>query len=143
MSRKALFAGLVFDEFDHPLQAASIGADPAYVINDAGFLRHIPSEQIDNAILNEMKKLIQGNENLVSEQAAKMLGADDLFSRAMIANQLKNIDKQFDMLFETGIPEELRAYLGMTGFKVVVDYHGNVLQVHQAGTSGGGEDEGE
>jgi hypothetical protein len=143
MPRQALFTGLVFDEFDRPLQAASIGADPAYVINDDGFLRHIPAEQIDNAILNEMKKLIQGNENLVSEQAAKMLGADDLFSKAMIANQLKNIDKQFGMLFETGIPEELRAYLGMTGFKVIVDYHGNLLQVHQAGSSGSGEDEGE
>ena len=144
MSRQALFPGLVFDEFDRPLGVASIGADPAYVIDDAGFHRHIPAEQIDNAILNEMKKLIQGNEGLVSEQAAKMLGADDLFSRALIINQLKNIDKQFDMLFETGIPEELRAYLGMSGFKVIVDYHGNVLQVHQAGAAGGGDgDDGE
>ena len=143
MPRKALFGGLVFDEFDRPLQTSSIGVEPAYVINDDGFLRHIPSAQIDGAILNEMKQLIQGNENLVSEQAAKMLGTDDLFSRAMITNQLKNIDKQFDMLFETGIPEELRLYLGMTGFKVIVDYHGNVLKVHQAGASGGGEEEGE
>ena len=143
MPRQPLFGGLVFDEFDRPLQTASIGVEPAYVINDDGFLRHIPSEQIDNAILNEMKQLIQGNENLVSDQAAKMLGAEDLFSKAMITNQLKNIDKQFGMLFENGIPEELRAYLGMTGFKVIVDYHGNLLHVHQAGASGGGEDEGE
>ncbi len=137
MSRQALFAGLVFDEYGRPLQVGSIGAAPAYVINDDGFMRHISAEQIDNAILNEMKKLIQGNENLVSDQAAKMLGAEDLFSKAMITNQLKNIDKQFDMLFETGIPEEMRAYLGMTGFKVIVDYHGNVLQFHQPASSGG------
>ena len=141
MTRQALFVGLVFDEFDRPLESGSIGADPAYIINDDGFRRHIPAEQIDRVILNEMKKLIQGNEGLLSEQAAKMMGADDLFSRAMIENQLKNIDKQFDMLFEVGIPEDMRAYLGMSGFKVIVDYHGQVLEVRPGGGSGddGGE----
>ena len=135
MIRQVLFSGLVFDEFDRPLEVGSIGTDPTYIINDAGFRRHIPSEQIDRVILNEMKKLIQGNEGLLSEQAAKMMGADDLFSRAMIENQLKNIDKQFDMLFEVGIPEDMRAYLGMSGFKVIVDYHGVVLEVRPGGAA--------
>ncbi len=142
MSPKALFPGLVFDEYDHPLTVGYIGADPAYIIDDAGFHRYIPAEQIDRFILNEMKKLIQGNEGFLSEQAAKMLGTDDLFSKAMIQNQLKNIDKQFDMLFEVGIPEEMRAYLGMSGFKVTVDYHGQVLDVRQGGgISGDGDGE--
>jgi hypothetical protein len=133
MPRKALFHGLVFDESDHPLEVGQIGAEPAYVINDSGFRRHIPSEQIDRHVLDEMKKLIEGNENLISEQAAKMMGAEDLFSKAMIENQLKNIDRQFDLLFEVGIPEDMRAYLGMIGFKVIVDYHGEVVEVRQAG----------
>jgi len=141
MTRQALFVGLVFDEFDRPLEGGSIGSDPAYIINDDGFRRHIPAEQIDRVILNEIKKLIQGNEGLLSEQAAKMMGADDLFSRAMIENQLKNIDKQFDMLFEVGIPEDMRAYLGMSGFKVMVDYHGQVLEVRPGG--GAGDDGGD
>ena len=136
MTRQALFLGLVFDEFDHPLEVGSIGTDPAYVINDAGFRRYIPAEQIDRVILNEMKKLIQGNEGFLSEQAAKMMGADDLFSKAMIENQLKHIDKQFEMLFEVGIPEDMRVYLGMSGFKVIVDYHGAVLEVRPGGGSG-------
>ncbi|MCX6065801.1 MAG: hypothetical protein NT121_08615 [Chloroflexi bacterium] len=143
MHQKALFVGLVFDEFDQPLEAGLIGPEPAYVINDAGFRRHIPAEQIDNVILGEMKKLIQGNEGFLSEQTAKMIGADDLFSKAMIENQLKHIDKQFEMLYEVGIPEDMRAYLGMTGFKVIVDYHGNVMDIRQAGGSGGsGEGDG-
>ena len=141
MSHQALFAGLVFDEFNHPLEVGSIGTDPAYIINDAGFRRYIPSEQIDHFILNEMKKMIQGNEGFLSEQAAKMMGTDDLFSKAMIENQLKNIDKQFEMLFEVGVPEEMRAYLGMSGFKVIVDYHGVVLEVRSGG--GSGDDEGD
>ncbi|MEI7846240.1 MAG: hypothetical protein WCK35_10595 [Chloroflexota bacterium] len=139
MSRQTLFAGLVFDEFGHPLESGFIGSDPAYIINDDGFHRYIPAEQIDQVILNEMKKHIQGNEGFLSEQAAKMMGTDDLFSKAMIENQLKHIDKQFEMLFEVGIPEDMRAYLGMSGFRVVVDYHGQVLDVRPGG---GSSDEG-
>ena len=142
MLRRALFPGLVFDEYDRPLEIGVIGDEPAYVIDDAGFRRHIPAGQIDNAVLAEMKKLVEGNEGLLSEQAAKMLGANDLFSKAIIENQLKNIDKQFDMLFEVGIPEDMRAYLGMIGFKVIVNYHGEVIEVRQAGATGG-SDEGE
>jgi hypothetical protein len=140
MPRQALFQGLVFDEFDHPLGVGLIGNEPAYVIDDAGFQRYVPSEQVDRVVLNEMKKLVQGNEGILSEQAAKMIGAEDPFSKAMIANQLKNIDKQFDMLFEVGVPEDMRTYLGMIGFKVIVNYHGEVLEVRQAGAVGSGDE---
>jgi hypothetical protein len=143
MPRQALFPGLVFDEFDHPLEVGRIGEEPAYVIDDAGFRRHVPAAQIDNVVLGEMKKLIQGNEDFLSQEAAKMVGAEDPFSKAIIENQLKNIDKQFEMLFEIGIPEDMRAYLGMIGFKVIVDYHGEVLEVRQAGAVGGGNNDGE
>ncbi len=137
MTRQALFAGLVFDETDRPAEAAYVGAEPCYVVDDAGFRRHIPAEQVDRQVLDEIKNLIKGNEGLLSEQTAKMLGSEDPFSKAMIANQLKNIDQQFEQLFEIGIPEEMRAYLGMTGFKVMIDYHGNVIHVEQPGAESG------
>ncbi|HMV28492.1 MAG TPA: hypothetical protein PKE23_03845 [Anaerolineales bacterium] len=134
-----LFAGLIVDEDGNPVQAASIGSEPAYVIDDAGFKRHIPAEQVDRAVLNQMADMMKGSEDVLSEQTAKMLGQEDPFSKAMIANQLKNIDKQFDALMKTGFPEELRAYLGMMGFKIVINYHGEVVRVEQPGTSGGDE----
>ncbi|MCG2783494.1 MAG: hypothetical protein L6461_00145 [Anaerolineae bacterium] len=140
MPRNALFAGLVFDEFDHPAETAYVGAEPCYVVNDAGFRRHIPSEQVDRHVLAEIAGMMKGSEDLLSQQAAKMLGSDDPFSRAMIENQLKNIEQQFDMLFNVGIPEEMRAYLGMTGFKVIIDMQGKVLRFEQPGTTSG-EDE--
>jgi len=136
-----LFAGLVVDEDGNPVQTASIGSEPAYVIDDAGFKRHIPAEQVDRAVLNQMADMMKGSEDVLSEQTAKMLGQDDPFSKAMIENQLKNIDKQFDVLMKTGFPEEMRAYLGMMGFKVVINYHGEVVKVEQPGTSGGEGDE--
>ncbi len=142
MPRQPLFAGLVVDEADHPVGTALVGEEPCYVVDDAGFLRHIPSEQVDRQVLEAMRKQISGNEDMLSEQAAKMLGTDDIFSKALLENQLKNIDKQFDVILETGIPEESRAFMGMSGFKVVINVHGEVVRLDQpAATDEGGDGE--
>ena len=60
-----------------------------------------------------------------------MLGQEDIFTKAMIEQQLKHVDKQFDALMQAGIPEDGRAYLGMMGFKVVINVHGEVVRVEQ------------
>lgn len=141
MTRKALFGGLVIDENSRPAETAYVGDEPCYVVDDAGFRRHIPSEQIDRAVLGQIAELMKGSEDVISAQAAKMLGQEDIFTKAMIEQQLKNVDKQFDAVLETGIPEDARAYLGMLGFKVVIDMHGEVLRVEQPGAAGDGGDE--
>ena len=133
MPRQALFAGLVFDENDNPVDVTYVGSDPFYVVDDAGFHRHIPSEQVDQQVLESMRELIDGHEVILSEQTAKMLGQEDIFTRAMIESQLKNIDKQFDALFDAGIPEEGRAYMGMMGFRITIDVHGDVIEIDQPG----------
>lgn len=144
MTKKPLFPGLVFDENDHPAETAYVGEEPCYVVDDAGFRRHIPSGQVDRQVLGQMQELIKGSEDLVGAQAAKMLGQDDLFSVAAIATQLKNMDKQFDNMLEVGLPEDARAYLGMLGFKIVINVHGEVLRVDQPGIAsnddGGGDE---
>jgi hypothetical protein len=133
MTRHAIFAGLIIDENDQPVEVKYVGEEPCYAVNDSGFLRHIPSEQVDRQVLTAMTESIHGHEEVISEQTAKMLGQEDIFSVAMIANQLKNIEQQFDNLLNTGIPEEVRAYLGMLGFKVRINIHGDVLEVVQPG----------
>lgn len=143
MTKKPLFPGLVFDENDKPAGTAYVGDEPCYVVDDAGFRRHIPSEQVDKQVLERMQDLIKGNESLLSEQAAKMLGQEDVFSVAAIASQLKNMDRQFDSMLETGLPEEARAYLGMLGFKIVINMHGEVLRMDQPGAAGGDDHPGE
>ena len=139
MSNQPLFAGLVIDELGNLAESAFIGSEPCYVVNDSGFRRHIPAEQIDRAVLAQMADMMKGSEDLLSEQAAKMLGQEDPFSKALIEQQLKNIDKQFDALIQTGIPEDMRAYLGMMGFKIIINYHGEVLRIEQPGNGGGDE----
>ncbi len=90
-----------------------------------------------------MRKQISGNEGLLSEQAAKMLGTDDIFSKAMLQNQFKNIEQQFETLLKTGIPEESRAFMGMSGFKVVINVHGEVIRLDQPSASEEGGEDGE
>jgi len=134
MASQALFSGLIVDEFDNPVETVYIGSEPMYVVNDQGFRRHIPSEQVDRQVLEMMAGQIKGNEDILGEQAAKMLGQDDIFSRALILNQLKNIDQQLDQVFKTGIPEEGRAYMGMMGFRIIINVHGEVVGLNQPGT---------
>ena len=131
MASRALFSGLIVDENNRTVDTVFVGGEPNYVVDDAGFKRHIPSEDVDRQVLGFMRGQIKGKEDLISEQTAEMLGQDDIFTRAAIENQLKQIDKQFDALFNTGIPEEGRAYMGMLGFKVVINVHGEVVQVIQ------------
>jgi hypothetical protein len=131
MSKKALFKGLVIDENDRPVQVTYIGGEPFYVVDDAGFLRHIPSEQVDRQVLEFLGKQVEGNEEAITDQTAKMLGQDDLFTRAMMLNQIKNMGSHLDQLLETGIPEDGLAYLGMLGFRVVINVHGEVVRVDQ------------
>lgn len=140
MPKQPLFAGLVIDETGQPADTAYVGDEPVYVLDDAGFLRHISSEQIDRQVLQYLQDLIKGSEDLISAKTAEMLGQEDLFTVAAIEQQLKNMDKQFDALLQQGIPEETRVYLGMMGFKVVVNYQGEVLRVEQpSGSDEGGE----
>jgi len=133
MSAKPLFTGLVYDDNDQIVEITTVGMESCYVVDDAGFKRHIPSEQVDRQVLNKFRELIEGHEEIIGEQALKMLGEDDIFTRAIYIEQLKNLDKQFDQLLETGYPEEIRTYMGMTGFKVIINHHGEVIEVQQPG----------
>jgi hypothetical protein len=141
MARQPLFAGLVIDEFGNVAESALIGDEPCYVVDDAGFRRHIPAEQVDRQVLGQITESMKGSEEYLSEQTAKMLGQEDIFSKAMIEQQLKNIDKQLDQLMQVGIPEDMRAYLGMTGFKIVINMHGEVIRLEQPGIASDDGDE--
>ena len=130
---KAVFQGLVFDIDDQPLGTVTIGEETFYVLDDDGFMRHIPAAEIDRQVWESITAQIAGNEDLLSQQAAKMMGQEDIFTVAVIRNQLENKEKQFLDLAKTGIPEDAREYLGMMGFKAVVDHHGEVLKLQQPG----------
>lgn len=139
--KKAIFEGLVFDPDERPLQVEYIGGEAFYVLDDDGFLRYIPAGDVDRQVWEAMTAQIVGNEDILSEQAAKMLGQEDIFTVAVIRNQLENKEKQFEALQLAGFPEDTRTYLGMIGFKIIVDHHGEVVDIQQPGiVDQGGED---
>ena len=138
-----LFKGLISDEYDQLVDTAVVGDEPCYVINDDGFMRHVPSRPIDLEILKAFGKQIEGNEKQIADQATKMLGQEDLFTRAIVETQLKNLDKQYELILNTGIPEETRVYLGMMGFRVILDIHGEILRIEYPAAAPDGDGDGD
>ena len=57
----------------------------------------------------------------------RMLGQDDLFTKAAVDSALRNIN--LDQMIDHGLPAEARQWLGMMGFQVVIDLHGELVRV--------------
>jgi len=133
--RRALFAGLVFNEEKKPAEVAYVGGEPHYVILDAGFRRHVDSEYVDRQVLRWLQEQIFANREMVTEGMLTMLGKDDLFTKAMIDASIQNMDQ----LIEQGIPEDARTWLGMFGFRITVDIHGEVVDIDMPAQEAPGE----
>ena len=126
---QALFQGLVFDENDNPAPVAFVGSDPTYVIVEDDFKYHVDAHQVDAQVLHMFREQVEHNKDSVSMGLMKMLGKDDLFTKASIDTSIRNMDKQIEQVFENGIPEQSRAYLGMLGFRIVINRHGDVVKL--------------
>lgn len=133
MSLQALFEGLVVTPEGRPIATARVGDTAQYVVPDGDFKFHIDAEQVDRQVLRLLGAQIADNKAAVTEGAMKMLGQDDLFTQAMISASLNHMDENFDKLVAQGLPESARAYLGMLGFHITVNYHGEVVNVEQPG----------
>jgi len=131
MGRYALFEGLVVDEADRPVPVADVGGEAFYVVDDAGFQRHIESERVDRQVLDHLRRNVEGHEEIISRGTMQLIGQDDIFTRAAIEASLRNLQAQFDQLIAQGLPEDARAWLGMMGFRVVIDLHGDVVRVEE------------
>jgi hypothetical protein len=122
--RQALFTGLVYNEQGEPAEATYVGDEPHYVILDAGFRRHVESEHIDRQVLGWLQEQFVANQEMITEGILEMLGKDDLFTKAMIDASMQNMDQ----LIEHGLPDDARTWLGMFGFRIIVDIHGEVVR---------------
>ena len=136
MSNKALFAGLVIDENGQPLGVASIGDEAQYVLDDNGFRRHIDAEVVDRQVLTQLQEQIEANKDAVEQGIMKMMGSEDIFTKAAIDKSIKDMDQ----VLKQGLPDDARQMLGMMGFRVVVNYHGEVVRIDQPSVA---NDEGE
>ncbi|MCI0394448.1 MAG: hypothetical protein L0332_21135 [Chloroflexi bacterium] len=129
MARQALFSGLVYDEDGRPVSTTYVGAEAHYVVDDDGFLRHINSEQVDRQVLDVFLEQLAENKDLAVEQALNFLGSDDLFTKAALDASMRNISA--DQIIEQGIPEQARDMMGMLGFRIVINVHGDLVRLDQ------------
>ena len=137
MALNAMFAGLIYDESDEIVNVAHIGGDAHYVIDDMGFKRHVDAEKIDRQILAVFMSQLEQNKDLAVDQAMSMMGKDDIFTKAAVDAELRNVD--IDKILGQGIPAQARDMLGMMGFKIIIDYRGELLRIDQP-TSPMGDD---
>jgi hypothetical protein len=129
MARQALFAGLVYDEKGYAVETAVIGSEAQYVVDDDGFHRHIDAEQVDRQVLSFFLQQLEANKEIAVEQMLNMIGKDDLFTKAAIDAQLRNVD--MDQIIAQGIPLQARNMLGMFGLRIIINVHGDVVAIDQ------------
>ena len=123
--RTALFAGLIQDESGNPVDVVMVGDLPNYVVEDLGFRRHIETAVVDRQVIEMLREQFLSHREIATEAMLQMLGKDDLFTKAMIDASIKNMDQ----VLEQGLPDGARAWLGMLGFRVVIDTHGRVVHL--------------
>lgn len=132
MSHQALFTGLVYDEARNLVDIAFIGSEAHYVIDDNGFRRHIPAADVDRQVLHIFIDQLQDHKDVAVDQALRMMGKDDLFTKAALDVSIRNVN--VDEIMQQGIPAQARDMMGMMGFRVIINYHGEVVGMDQPGT---------
>ncbi|MBK8046432.1 MAG: hypothetical protein IPK16_04430 [Anaerolineales bacterium] len=132
MAQTAMFGGLVFDESGRPAEVDFVGSDACYVVYDEDFRRFVDAAQVDRQVLRFMREQVQDNRQIAVSTMLEMMGKDDLFTKAAVES---TIDHMEDAVGQT-IPEDARQWLGMLGFRVVIDFHGEVIDIQMpaAGT---------
>jgi hypothetical protein len=124
-ARQAIFAGLIQNEEGEPVDVTYLGDEAFYVIPDGSFRRHVEAAKVDDDVLHLLREQMAGMQDQVVDGVLKYLGKEDLFTKASIDMALKN----FDQAFRLADPEQWKPWLGMMGFRVIVNVHGEVVRV--------------
>ncbi len=121
------FEDLVFTENGEPVPVTYVGTDAFYVIDDQGFRRHVEARPVDRAILAQFMEQLQEHREEAVRLLLTQMGQDDLFTKAAVDSTLRNL--QLDQVLDQGLPSQARQWLGMLGFRIVLDMHGDVVRV--------------
>jgi hypothetical protein len=125
MAGSAMFAGLVVDENGNAAEVAYVGANACYVVDDDDFKRHIDAEVVDRQVLRFMRGQVEDQRDLAVDAMLNMMGKDDIFTKAAVESSINNIEDSVGQ----PLPEDARQYLGMLGFRIIIDFHGNVVDM--------------
>jgi hypothetical protein len=120
-----MFAGLVFDERGAPAQIAYVGENACYVVAEDDFKRHIDAAGVDAQVLRFMREQVEPHRDLAVKTMLEMLGKDDIFTKAALESSINNMEQNVGQV----LPDEAKQWMGMLGFKIVIDDQGTVVDV--------------
>ena len=135
MAPTAMFAGLVVDENERVAEVGYVGANACYVVYDDDFRRYIDAAQVDRQVLRFMREQVEGNRQMAVGAMLEMMGRDDLFTKAAVESTIDNMEEAVGQ----PIPEDARQWLGMLGFRIQIDFRGDVIDIQMP--AGGVEEE--
>ncbi len=135
VERQALFDELVYNERGEPARVAYVGGVTHYAIPDAGFLRHVEARKIDSMVIAHLKAQITSQQDVVVRGILEMLGKSDIFTKAAIDASIRNLEQQI----RQSDSNQWVPWLRLFGFRVVVDVHGDVVEIIYPEQPGEGE----
>lgn len=140
MASTAMFAGLVVDENGRSAEVAAVGAAACYVVYDDDFRRYVDAAHVDRQVLRFMREQVDDNRQLAVGAMLDMMGKDDIFTKAAVESTIEHMEDAVGQ----PIPEDARQWLGMLGFRIVIDFHGEVIDIQlPAGAIEEGDEGGE
>lgn len=138
LTRKALFPGLVYNEQGQPAEVAYIGGVAHYAIPDDGFLRHVEAWAVDRVVIAALKEQISSVKDELVLAILQMLGKEDIFTKAALEASIRNLEHNL----VHGDPNQWAPWLKLMGFRIVVNVHGEVVEIIFPGQPGE-DDEGD
>ena len=82
-----------------------------------------------------MREQVEGNRQMAVGAMLEMMGRDDIFTKAAVESTIDNMEDAVGQ----PIPEDARQWLGMLGFRIQIDFHGDVIDIQMP--AGGIEEE--
>ena len=125
MANSAMFEGLVFDERRRVAPVNNVGERACYVVDEDGFLRHIDAAQVDAQVLEFLKSQVSQHRDLAVSGVLEMMGKDDIFTKAAVESSIDNMDQAVG----NAIPEQSRQWLGMMGFRIIINDQGQIVNI--------------
>lgn len=124
-SQRAYFPELVYNEQGQIAQVVFVGGVAHYAIPDNGFLRHVKCWTVDRIVIASLREQITSVQDELVRAMLQMLGKDDILTKAALEASIRNM--------EQGIlhsdPEQWAPWLKLYGFRVVVNVHGEVVEI--------------
>lgn len=129
MTNIAMFSDLVVDENGQPVAVAWVGSDACYVLDDGDFQRYVDAEDVDRQVLRFFKQQVDEHRDIAVRGMLQMLGKDDIFSKTAVEYSINRMDETVGQ----PIPAQAKELLRSMGFQIVLDFHGEVVDISMPG----------